>query len=393
VNKIEYTLSSLLTIADNWFKSMFSWFDFWWKAEILKLQQKGKNTYLELVEYDREGKIAAKVKGCIFDEFICRKFLQETKLSLSEMTWLKILFHGRFSFHKEYHFSIVIDELSSEFTLGQLQKKQDDILVELEKLWIAFKNKHTSIGFPPYRLAVISADGAAGLKDFQSVMDHSWYAVHYENYFCAMHGNNAIQWVYEQLVIIRAAIAAWKRIDAVAIIRGGGESSGIIWQNDLPIAKEVCLMPVPVIVAIGHTPDRFILQELAWYGAKTPTDAAYKLLEYLEQWNENIEILYENIYTLSEHKLLLIRENIDQWHHAIHQLLSHGLERVRIQIDAWYNTIVAISPKKLLGSGYALLLQNGEYMTKDAISGLDAGDEFDIQVYDTEFSVKITRKK
>lgn len=88
-----------------------------------------------MVEYDAEGKIIAKATGCIFDEFVCKKFLKETKLKhIDEIRGMKMLFHGRFSFHKEYHFSIIIDELSAEYTLGQLQKKQDDILQELLKL-------------------------------------------------------------------------------------------------------------------------------------------------------------------------------------------------------------------------------------------------------------------
>lgn len=391
---VQYSLSQLLEIADRWFKTLFGGFTFRGKAEILKIQQKGKYIYLEMVEYDAEWKVTAKVKGCIFDEHSYTTFLRETKLgNVEAMQWLKILFRGRFSFHKDYNFSIIIDELSSEYTLGELQKKQDDILAELEKLGITYKNKQAQFGYPPFTIAVISAEGAAWLKDFQAVIDHEGYQINYRNYFCAMHGNNAIAAVNEQLQIVQADIMNGQIIDAVAIIRGGGESSGIVRQNDLEIAKSVCLMPVPVIVAIGHTPDRFILQDLAWYGAKTPTDAAYKIIELLEQWEEEIEVLYDAILTLGGNKFLEIRENIDTWNTAISAKLTHFLHAARLQIDGWYNTICAISPKKLLQSGYALLLQHDEYMKKADIDALQTGDELDIQVYDSHFTVKITHKK
>lgn len=140
--------------------------------------------------------------------------------SVDSLLGLKILFHGKFSFHKDYHISIIIDELSSEYTLGHLQKKQDDIVIELEKLGIAYKNKQTSFGYPPFTLAIISADGAAGLGDFYAVIDQSGYRVTYEEYFSAMHGNNAIEAVDEQLKQILLDREGGKKIDAVAIIRG-----------------------------------------------------------------------------------------------------------------------------------------------------------------------------
>lgn len=54
-------------------------------------------------------------------------------------------------------------------------------------------------------------------------------------------------------------------------------------------------MPVPVIVAIGHTPDKFILQDIARYGAKTPTDGAYKLIELMQMWEGHLTDLYTSI--------------------------------------------------------------------------------------------------
>lgn len=391
---IEYSLSQLLEIADKGFKTLFSGFDFWWKAEILKIQQKGKYVYTEMVEYDAEGKISARVKGCIFDEHIYQKFLQTTRLwTVEEMTGIKILFHGRFSFHKDYNFSIIIDELSSEYTIGHMQQNHDNIMLELHKLGIAHKNKTAPWWYPSYTIAVISADGAAGLKDFQAVLDQSGYNIEYKTYFGAMHGNNAIADVSGRLQQITEEITHWEQIDAVAIIRGWGESSGIAWQNDLEIAKLICLMPVPVMVAVGHTQDRFVLQDVAWYGAKTPTDAAYRLIEQLDQWDEHLNVLYDSVLTLAADKILTIRENVEQRHLSVGQKLTYFLRHARLQIDSWYNTINAVSPKKLLQSGYALLQQQWEYLTRESTDALNIGDELDIQVYDKSFSVKITKIK
>lgn len=388
---IQYKLTDLLEIADRGFKTLFWGFDFWWTGEILKLQQKGKYVYLELVEYDGEWKVAARVRASIFNEGVCKNFLKETKLkSIDELQGMKILFHGKFSFHKEYHFGVIIDELSAEYTLGQMQKKQDDILVALEKMGILFHNKQLSWGFPPYTIALISGETSAGLKDFLKVVEHSEYNISYEEYFCAINGNNAQDEVCEQLKAISNDIKKGKKIDAVAIIRGGGGSSDIIRQNDLGIATEVCRMPVPVMVAIGHTQDRFILQDLARYGAKTPTDAAYKLIEILSEWDSALSILYEEIVETCDEKISALRENIDSRYENIQAKVGQVLREIRQQIDGRYGTICAVSPEKILKHGYAIVLQNGDYLDTISANNLKKSDSLEIKIYNKILEVKIT---
>lgn len=206
-----------------------------------------------------------------------------------------------------------------------------------------------------------------------------------------MHGNNAIEAVREQLQTIQSDMSQGKQIDAVVLVRGGGESSGITWQNDFEIAKLICTMKAPVIVAIGHTPDKTILQELAWYGAKTPTDAAYKILEMCTFWEGALQYLYDQITEKYADKMIEIRENIDYWHESISEKLSRFMKDTRRDIDSRYTTICTISPEKMLVQGYALLLQNGHYLDTIAVNTLTEGDSIQIKVYDTVLDVSITR--
>lgn len=392
----EYKLSDLLTIVDRTLKEMLRSFDFWCSAEIISAKLWREQTlYLELVEYDAEGKIIAKMKAVIYDEWVYKTFLSQTKLgSVDNLVGMKILFHGYMNFSPaRSELSINIKELSSEYTIGHLQKNQNDIIAQLTKLGILNNNKLTNRGYPPFTIAIISAAGAAGLKDFYTVVEQAHYNISYQENFCAMHGNNAISEVKAQLDQIRDAIQWGKIIHAVAIIRGGGESSGIAWQNDLEIAKAVCTMPIPVVVAVGHTQDKTILQEIARYGAKTPTDAAYKVIALLTEWTEQIDLLYDTIFTWSTEQIISIRDNADLWNSQITKQSWQLLQQTRVQIDAWYNTILAISPKKLIQSGYALLMQSGSYLSKEQIEALDVGDSIDISIYQQQFTAQITKKQ
>ena len=185
-----------------------------------------------------------------------------------------------------------------------------------------------------------------------------------------MNGNNAVAEVGEQLQLIAKDIKAGAPISAVALVRGGGGSSDIVRQNDLAIAKGVCQMPVPVVVAIGHTPDKFVLHDLAWYAAKTPTDAAYRIIELLQERDDAIQHTYSELQESAEDRLYTFRQQIDLRNSNIAQKLTRFLHDTRLRIDGRYATICAISPQKMLQSGYALLLQNGEYLDSIGINML-----------------------
>lgn len=162
---------------------------------------------MELVQYGDDGKIVAKAKGNIFNPQVYTTFLQTTGLaSLQQLSGSKLLFHGSFAFHQEYGFSITIDVLSAEYTLGQLQKKQQDILLQLEKMGIVNNNKKTQFGLPPYNLALISSATSAGRQDFLSVVQQSGYAIETIDYYSPMHGNEAQKGVHEALQQIRLDI-------------------------------------------------------------------------------------------------------------------------------------------------------------------------------------------
>jgi hypothetical protein len=57
-----YQLSDVLKIIEKSFKEVFSGFSFRFQAEVQKINIVGKNTYLDLVEFDEKGDIKAKCK-------------------------------------------------------------------------------------------------------------------------------------------------------------------------------------------------------------------------------------------------------------------------------------------------------------------------------------------
>lgn len=390
ISNHKYTLFDLITIVDGTFKEIFSWFDFRCECEILKVQRIGKNVYLELIQHAGDGKVLAKARWNIFNPHVYTSFLQDTWLAnIQQLAGSKLLFHGTFSFHQEYGFSINIDILSAEYTLGQLQKKQQDILMQLQKLGIVENNKKTQFGLPPYTLALISSATSAWRLDFLSVIGQSGYAIQTKDYYSPMHGNDAQEWVYEALKMIYTDIKEGKKIDGVVIIRGWGGSSWIIWQNDLDIAKGICYMPVPVIVAVGHTADKFVLDDIAYFSAKTPTDAAYFLVSLYEQTEKNIQQMLENIHVRTKESINNLLTSIPSLYENITIRIGALLDTMQQNIHLWYQWINSVSPENITKHGYALVLKDGQYLSKIQADELEIGDTLEIKIFDKTIRVEV----
>lgn len=347
---------------------------------------------MELVQYGDDGKIVAKAKGNIFNPQVYTTFLQTTGLaSLQQLSGSKLLFHGSFAFHQEYGFSITIDVLSAEYTLGQLQKKQQDILLQLEKMGIVNNNKKTQFGLPPYNLALISSATSAGRQDFLSVVQQSGYAIETIDYYSPMHGNEAQKGVHEALQQIRLDINEWKKIDGVVIIRGWWGSSWIVRQNDLDIAKGICHMQVPVIVAVGHTTDSFVLDDIAYMSAKTPTDAGYFIVSLYEKYEQEIQTMLSNIHVRT-------KQLVQHWSMTIPSLYENILVRthstiatIQQNIALWYQGISSVSPENITKHGYALVLKDGQYLDKIQVDALQPWDTLEVKIFDTTMQVEVKK--
>lgn len=201
---MQYTLSQILEIYTRGCNELFGEFDFWCVAEVAKYTQRGKYTYLELVEYAAEGAAAsgtvlAKTSANIWDSSVVSGFLHETKLQIEELAKQQILFHGKYAYHPVYGFSITIDAISPTYTMGKMQQAKHAILDMLVTEGIAENNTRLPAPSLPMRLAVISGAHAAGYEDFIAILDDAGVAYEVTLFPATVHGNAAKQEVYSAL--------------------------------------------------------------------------------------------------------------------------------------------------------------------------------------------------
>ena len=64
------------------------------------------------------------------------------------------------------------------------------------------------------------------------------------------------------------------RTDLIVIARGGGAATDLAVFDSRTLAAAIAATTTPVLVAVGHSTDRFLADDIAAYSAATPTAAA-----------------------------------------------------------------------------------------------------------------------
>jgi exonuclease VII large subunit len=109
-------------------------------------------------------------------------------------------------------------------------------------------------------------------------------------------------------------------------------------------------MPVPVIIAVGHTTDKYILDEISKYSRKTPTDAAYLLIDLMDKYLNDIDFCWENINVLLKQKIELYSQGLENIYLQIQENFKNEIVSLNNNIDNYWNIIKSFSPERLVNN-------------------------------------------
>lgn len=390
-----YKLSNIVQIVEKGFKQLFWDFDFWVEAEVSTIKEIKNKIYIDFVEFSTSWEVLSKAKWIMFDIYLWKNFQKIVWISsLEDLKWNKILVLCRLNFHIEYGFSLIINDISSEYSIGQFQKNLQFIKNQLLQLGVYDNNKNLPLPILPFNIAIISSQNSQWLTDFLTILNKSWYRYSYELYDTPIHWNDAKEKVYESLRQIYSDSKNWKKIDFVAIIRWWWGSSWIVWQNDFNIAKAICMINIPVIIAVWHTSDRYILDDIAKISAKTPSDAAYLLIQIIENYVIELKDLYSCINIEIGRKIGYYRFELDSIKETLNTIFPYIIRNLRDDIDNMNSFILSFSPERLVQKWYWVLKDiNWDYLSKEQVEKYNKTDKFWVDIYDNEFLVEIVEKK
>ncbi|MDE6794001.1 MAG: exodeoxyribonuclease VII large subunit [Muribaculaceae bacterium] len=321
----------------------------WVMAELSDVRYSGGHCYMELIEKNPAGQTVAKLRANIWASrvnYIRQKFFKDTQRDIAN--GMKVMVFGTAGHHSVYGLSFTINDINPSYTLGDMERIRREILMRLQKEGVIDQNKQEVMSPAPQRIAIISAEGAAGYGDFiNQLAGNSDGFVFYPHLFPAvMQGERTSQSVREALDMIEQTMEHW---DCVAIIRGGGATTDLNGFDDYDLAYRVATFPLPIVVGIGHERDRTVLDEIAHTRMKTPTAVAGFFIDKLRTAYSTVGQMVQWITRYSTDRLVGEARRLDNVETTIPALANARLTAAKARLDRELTRIPVLVESRLAG--------------------------------------------
>ena len=382
--------------------------EYWVEAELSECRENSGHCYMELIEKDERTNtpIARASAKCWRQTWQMAKPYFERTTGQQLRAGMKVLLKVYAQFHEAYGFSWIVSDIDPTYTLGDMARKRQEIIRQLKEEGVFDLQRELHIPTFAKRIAVISAQNAAGYGDFCRQLEDNDYGFRFEvTLFPAiMQGEQvessiiaALNAIYEATVPDGSPSGPY---DCVVIIRGGGATADLSGFDTLALAENVAQFPLPVITGIGHDRDESILDMVANTKVKTPTAAAALLIENLRQVLDRINSAQQHLTTAISTKLstlnvqlsslqalipTLALRTIGDQRHRIEMLESRLPVAIERRLTSQKHLLESLSlklqgfdPQLLLSRGYSITLHHGRAVRNP--KQLKAGDEIETRV-------------
>ena len=229
---------------------------------------------------------------------------------------INVLVNVSVSYHQAYGLQLVLNDIDTTFTIGQLEQQRQHTLLRLlaecpdfiQKVGDRYitRNNRLPFNLVIQNVAVVTSKNAAGYNDFTDTIEKNkfGYKIKVDPYFTMVQGEGNADALYQRLLDVHKSNIPY---DAVVIIRGGGSQTDFLIFDQFNMAKIVAKFPIPIISGIGHQINETIVDLMAHTSVKTPSIAAEFIIAHNRQFEENVLNL-QNTILIKSQQLLSIRQ-------------------------------------------------------------------------------------
>jgi len=249
------------------------------------------HVHFELVEKSPEaegGAIKASVSAVLFER--TRREIERTLATADAPFELKDGIEVRLQVRVDLYetrgaYQLVVEQIDPVHTLGKLAQNRAAVLAELEKLGLREKNRSLPWPEVPLRVGLITSAGSDAYNDFVNELGRAGLAFDLTVVDARMQG--------EKLEVALVGAIAWftaraADFDVLAIVRGGGARTDLLWFDNLAVALAVARCPIKIVSGIGHQRDVSVVDLIA-HPEKTPTAAAAVIVAHVLEFVDRLE--------------------------------------------------------------------------------------------------------
>ena len=293
----------------------------------------------------------------------------------------QVICHGSVSIYTARgDLQLYVDEISPD-GIGALQQAYEKMRKRLEAEGLFDIDRKRALPNLPDQIAVITSPTGAVIQDILNVLTRRYPLATVILIPTSVQGEKSAP----EIVKAFKALNSMESIDVAIVARGGGSLEDLWAFNEEIVARAIFSSNVPVISAIGHETDTTIADYVADRRAATPSAAAEivapditELAGYVSADASRIEeIIYRTLqdkrsnFEISVDRMNLRVPDVALPRQKIDDLLTRAslaeqrlLESSKHQLATAKASLNALSPKKILGRGYAIVkLPNGNAAT------------------------------
>ena len=353
----------------------------WIKAEVSAVKARnGGHCYLELSQSDEKG-LVAKSNAIIWSSkyrLIAPYFESVTGSPLQE--GMVILVQVQVNYSELYGMSLIISDIDPEFSVGIKELERQKTIERLQKEGLMGLQKELELPCLPYNLAVVSAEDAAGYRDFIRHLEENPYGfeVNPVLFPALMQGADCPLSIISALDLIVEDGRSW---DAVLILRGGGAKLDLACYDDYGLAAVIAQYPLPVLTAVGHDQDYHVCDMVAHEFLKTPTALADYILDIYEGEDERLSSLQARMRLAFSNRLYREEALLDSMVSRIKGAFSLKIVAMESALQVLQTRIEAADPRRILDRGYALATDSRGVVLK-GVGGSKVGDAVSVYFAD-----------
>lgn len=353
----------------------------WIKAEVSAVKARtGGHCYMELSQSDESG-LKAKASAIIWSSkyrFIAPYFESVTGSPLQE--GMVILVEVQVNYSELYGMSLIINDIDPEFSLGVKELERQRTIERLQNEGLMGLQKQLQLPVLPYRLAVISAEDAAGYRDLMRHIEENPYGfkVHPVLFPALMQGADCPSSIIAALDAVLEDGSDW---DAVLILRGGGAKLDLACYDDYALAAVIAQYPLPVLTAIGHDQDFHVCDMVAYEYLKTPTALADYVMDIYQLEDERISASETRVRLAVSNRLYREEALLDSLASRIKGAFALKIAVMESALQVLQTRIQAADPRRILDRGYTLAVDADGVVLK-GLAGRKVGDKVSIMFAD-----------
>lgn len=320
----------------------------------------------------------------------------------------RVVAHGDVTFYQPRgRLQFQVDVLQPQGT-GALQLKLEELRQKLEAEGIFDPSRKRPLPEFPLRIGVVTSSSGAVWHDIQHVVARRYPLADLVLAPASVQGESAP----ESLVSALTRLQEEAEPDVIIIGRGGGSLEDLWAFNDERVVRAIFAVRVPVISAVGHETDTTLADYVADLRAPTPSAAAELAVpdllmidETLREGRERLGVLLERrlddtLQLLDDLQELLVRlspiarlealeHDLQPLEREIRSAMRHRLALCQSEIDGLSEVLAALSPKALMGRGFAFVCDAGSGTAVRSVRDTRIGDTIRAIVHDGELRARI----